>query len=464
MENIKISPNKKETNNLKFSKVFFLTHEQEKYEITITKDQSNIILLNRNYILKLSNEELINKFKYVFDSINESFNFILRSFSEKKVFITNIYINKKITLKLFYKFEDKEKFITLYLLYSKKKYTPDNIFSNSLVPINITKNAYCKWDLDNTYCIFNSINSNLLILVYATKEKSIVFFDLNTNQMISEIKNAHNTFITNFRHTILNKQNNIKEDIIMSISAEENNIKVWNVNNYSCILNLMNINKIGYIDSACFINDNNNIYIITSNSKYHFEPLIEPIKIFNFSGEQIGELKNSKKDSCFLDSYYRNKKKYIIVGCSNYVKSYDFDTKKKYKIYCDKKCKSFFHYSSIITENEGITKLIESCLDPYIRIWDFDTAILLNKIKVEKYLYGICLYMEKYLFVGCQDHVIKVLDLKDEIVINELKGHKYTIGTIKYIYNEKYGDCLISQGLLDDQIKIWKNIKQCIIN
>ena len=81
-------------------------------------------------------------------------------------------------------------------------------------------------------------------------------------QKITEIKNAHNNVTTNFRHylDVINKR-----DLILSISAYENNIKLWNINNFECLLNLQNINKGGCLYSACFLNDNNQNYIITSN-------------------------------------------------------------------------------------------------------------------------------------------------------------------------------------------------------
>ena len=52
---------------------------------------------------------------------------------------------------------------------------------------------------DNTFIVFNSIN-NIIYLIYASAEKSIISYDLKNYQKISEIKNAHDKYITNFRH------------------------------------------------------------------------------------------------------------------------------------------------------------------------------------------------------------------------------------------------------------------------
>ena len=126
---------------------------------------------------------------------------------------------------------------------------------------NILSDSFAKYVKMNTFSIFNSIY-DILFLVYSTEINSIIFYNLIDNKKIVEIKNAHQNYITNFRH-YLDISN--KRDLIISISLE-NNIKLWNANNYECLLNIENINKIGKLFSACFLNDNNQIYIITSYS------------------------------------------------------------------------------------------------------------------------------------------------------------------------------------------------------
>ena len=69
----------------------------------------------------------------------------------------------------------------------------------------------------------------------------------------------------------------------MSITVKYNNLKIWNINNWECILNLKNINKEGFLYSACFFNKYNEIYIICSNYNYNIS---EPIKIFDFNGKK----------------------------------------------------------------------------------------------------------------------------------------------------------------------------------
>ena len=101
--------------------------------------------------------------------------------------------------------------------------------------------------------------------------------------------------------------------------------------------------------------------------------------------------------------------------------------------------------------------MIESCEDGHIRIWHFHSGSLLKKIKVtDDILNGICLYNNNYLFVGCDDNTIKLLDLKNGIILKYLYGHSKEVLNIKKIKHPKYGECIISQGYEDDQIKIWE--------
>ena len=119
---------------------------------------------------------------------------------------------------------------------------------------DLTKDSY-SFFIENTFIVFKSIN-DILYLIYTNENKSLISFNIIENNLINEIKNAHNEYITNIRY-YYNKTN--KRDLILSISCNDNNIKIWNINNLECLLNLTNIYKTGYLYSACFLNDNNNI-------------------------------------------------------------------------------------------------------------------------------------------------------------------------------------------------------------
>ena len=55
------------------------------------------------------------------------------------------------------------------------------------------------------------------------------------------MKNSHNEYITNFRHYLDEIK---KRDLIMSVSKKENNIRIWNENNWECMQNITNINNV----------------------------------------------------------------------------------------------------------------------------------------------------------------------------------------------------------------------------
>ena len=256
--------------------------------------------------------------------------------------------------------------------------------------------------------------------------------------------------ITNCRHYL---DNLFSRDLIMSISGEYNNIKIWNVNNdFELLINIENINKEGAISSACIFNDCIQNLILTSDSDGN----PEPIKIFDFKGHKIKEIKDSKEQTFFIDTYYvmEINKIFILTGNNGYIKVYDYYNNKIKNKYCDNS--NCYHNSIIINDKDLILKIIESCEDGNIRIWNFNSGDLLNKINISnKSLYGICLWDNNYLFVGCADNTIKLVDLNKNIILNNLKGHDTKVVTIKKINHLKYGESLLSQGYDKETIKLW---------
>ena len=299
----------------------------------------------------------------------------------------------------------------------------------------------------NTFIIFKSIN-NILILIYANENKSIISYNLIYNKKINEIKNAHSGIISKFNY-YLDKIN--KRDLVISITQNDNNIKLWNINNFECLYNFKNINNEGLLISACFLNELNNIYIISSNFLGD-----SPIKVFDLKGNKIKEIKFSEIN--FIISYYDIKfsKNYLIIN--KYYNSLlnDYNENKIYHKYKDNNNNNNFSYNSIIINNkEEIIKLIMSNFKE-IRIWNFHSGELLNKINIGN-IYDICLWNNEYLLVGCTDKIIKIIELKKGEVIKNLKGHNKGVITIKKIIHPKYGECFISQGYMNDGIKLWVN-------
>ena len=195
----------------------------------------------------------------------------------------------------------------------------------------IINDSYAGLNIDNCFIVIESINK-VIYLIYSNINKSIVSYNLINNQKINEIKNAHNDYITNFRHYLdcINKRN-----LIISISGEDNNLKLWDINKCECLLNIKNINKQGLLMSACFLNDRNKLYILTSNSNC-IRP--EEIKVYDFKGNKIKEIKYSNEDTYFIDTYYDKKlnNNYIITGNYSYIKKYNYIQNKNYHKFCER--------------------------------------------------------------------------------------------------------------------------------
>lgn len=321
---------------------------------------------------------------------------------------------------------------------------------------NLTKDSYTPCNLDNTFAIFKSVNK-IIILIYGNKEKSIISYNLISKQKINEIKNAHQSYISNIRHhlDIVNKR-----DLFLTISSSDYNIKVWNLNNYECLLNLNNVYSKNYLYSACFLTYNNQNYIITSDcSNFIYSSESDPIQIFDLNGNKINEIKHTTNNNTLLiDTYFdeKNSNNYIITGNFGFVESYDYNNNRvyhKYTHYSNSNNKNHtYSYESLIistledNNNEKKTlKLIASCSDGHIKFWNFHTGEMLQIIKVfGVFLHSICLINKNFLAVGCGDKSIKIVDIKKEKVIKVLfESHDVTC--IKSFIHHSFGICLISQ-------------------
>ena len=299
---------------------------------------------------------------------------------------------------------------------------------------DVINNSFAGYSYEDSFIVFKSID-DITQLVYATKEKTIISYDLEKKINIASRFKAHKNFITNFKY-IFDEENN--KDVVISLSKKDNNIKIWNANSWEMISEIINVNKNNFLYSACFLQNDNDIFIITSNGKnlqsYQTNEIFENMKLYNLKAEFIKEINDTNDSTYFIDSYYDDNlsKIFIVTGNYNYVKSYDFDNNKLYHKYFENN--NGIHPSVIINKIGEKIKLIESCEDGNIRIWGFHSCELIRKIKTENNnLYGICLWNENYIFVGCKDQSIKLIELKNGLLIKNLKGHKGRIISFKKI-------------------------------
>ena len=331
---------------------------------------------------------------------------------------------------------------------NENNYIDKNYFIKDLI-----SDSFCIYWLDNTFTVFTSIDK-IMYLIYTNEKNSIICYDLIDNKKIIEIKKAHNKFIHNFKY-YLDSIN--KRDLLISISSDDNNLKLWNISNFECILNLQNINNIGWLNSACLLKENNKIYIITSNCNNVINAIIESIKIFDLNGCKINEIENSNYKTFFIENYFYDKlnNNYIITGNNGFSCSYDFKMLKIYHKYSDKDNERY--NMSIFIQNIGEElNLLETSCDGNIRLWDFHSAELKMKIFINNYpLYAIYLWNNNYIIVGCYDGTIKIIELKSKKIIKSLLLHNNRVLTIKKLNHPKFGECFLSQNADNSHIKVW---------
>ena len=59
--------------------------------------------------------------------------------------------------------------------------------------------------------------------------------------------------------------------------------------------------------------------------------------------------------------------------------------------------------------------------------------------------------------VGCGDKTIKIIDLKKGLIISKLIDFKNKILCVKKLTHSYFGECLVSQGYENEQVKICVN-------
>ena len=300
----------------------------------------------------------------------------------------------------------------------------------------------------NTFTTFKSIN-DILYLIYTYDGNSILAYNLIDRKVIIKIKNAHNKIISEFKH-YLDKIK--KRDLLLSISKEDNNIKIWNIHNFDCLLNLKLENN---IITACLLNANSTYFIIVNQHEY-YRP--EGLLCFDFKGEIIKSIARDIFGLEFFDTFYDiiRRKNYIIVSFPDNIKSYDFNTNLIYKIYNSNFKERSLNF--ILENNEKIVKMIACSLKYDINIFNFHSGELLSTININKRITGAILLLDsQYLVVGGEKCMI-LIDLNYGIKYKTFYAHSHSIKTIKKIIHPKFGECLVSQGDGDDYIFIWKII------
>ena len=326
---------------------------------------------------------------------------------------------------------------------------------NLKVHKTVTQSSFIRYSIDNCFAAFTSLNDELL-LVYATKFKSLECFDLVKQKYQKTILNAHNGTIITIRHYCPPK---INKDLILSGSNGDYCAKLWDIESWTCIFNLNKIYQKGNMYSICILFDEyqkESLLITSSDSDF--------IKIWGINGNFIKNINKTNSNEVYLvDTYYDNKeyKYYLITGEMKCAKSYDLNTHKIFRVYSDNN--SYTEHVSAFVHTQpgkaGVTLLVECEFYGSIRIWNFHNGIMIKKMDICRRipLVSLCLWNENYLLASCVDNTIKLIDFKNYILIKSFSGHNNEVCTIKKIIHPTYGECLISQGMANEQIKMWIN-------
>lgn len=316
---------------------------------------------------------------------------------------------------------------------------------------DICTNAHKTNSIDRVFCAFKSFLGEALV-VWGSTSNNLEFYDCEKGKIIKTFHPAHNQTIFSCRHYPDIKQ---RIDYIIT-SSYDRTVKIWDYRQASYVLSIPNVHSGYYIYSVSvlFNHQEENKYIITSSSN-------DKMKVWDFHGNFLRNFGIDTESTYFIDVYFnKSTKKYYIINANSVdVKSYDFATGNIYHKY--KGTPQTWHMSAVVNETKDGQLLIESDGSGKIRIWDFNTAILLKNIgsSYSLNLRGICLWNDRYLFASGNDYQVKLIDLEEGKFVKSYKGHTSTVCTIEKIMHPKYGGCMISQGL-DGKLKLWAPSEQ----
>lgn len=318
-----------------------------------------------------------------------------------------------------------------------------SVNSKSAKPIfnNMAKimNDAIKYNSKNVFTVFISF-SNELILAYVNDYNQIVFYDLSEFKLLNKYDCSHNEIISFLKHF---KDREKNRDILVSISDMDCIAKIWVYKkpSLSCVLDLGNIYNNGMIKGACFVPYDTMIYLLVINLGNNNNG--DNIKLINIVTNKIFVFQNTNQPSNQIESFINRNKVFILVYILSYIKSYIFDplslTLSLYKKYIDKK-ESEHIYFEIFTHDGFQAKIIDSDNDGVIRIWDFDSCVLLHKIRINNNYADICLYNNYLLFL--QTEGLKLMDIKSGKIVTFYKlSNKWD--NIICIEHFKYGKCVL---------------------
>ena len=294
-------------------------------------------------------------------------------------------------------------------------------------------------------CFFISKNNEYVLCYPDSSYKSLIFYDINNNNEIKKINNAHNNYIYTVKHYLYDKF-----DIILSTS-NNNDIKIWNYNEG---LNILTISAIyensNYVYSSCIIFDKNNFTIFCIGYQNY-------IKVYNQKGEFIKNIgSNDVSNRLYIDSSEIEGKKYLLVGGTKGIQVFNLPPLSEYHTFIEGNDTQYHNEAKIIKINNTFN-LIDTGTFNFIKIWDFVNKNLINKIisDTTDYLKGFMVINNRYLFIGGDHKNIKEFDLEKKIMIKSISKHNSTVVGIKPVKDKNGNTFIISYSQDDHKIYLW---------
>ena len=218
-----MTPNNNITEEILMRKEYFAQYYSEVYNITIDKTNSNIIIRNNCYEIKLDKQTLSLLTKVIFNTIDDMFTFSLNIFNQNKYYIKQILNNKMIlVIGVYNMIEGREKEIELELKenFEDKNYLIKELFNRySKMEKNIKEVNYNNQILkqENNKLIQENMNLKIDLENVKNNYGGIQMQINNIMNMINQIQQQLNQF--NEQYNKINQQ-------INQINFNNNNNKI----------------------------------------------------------------------------------------------------------------------------------------------------------------------------------------------------------------------------------------------
>ena len=322
---------------------------------------------------------------------------------------------------------------------------------------------------------FYSLDNESIVLVVEKINNSYTLFAINLQKnekiSISEDNEFNNKEPRGF--DILNYQDiqNHRDLIILSLiekyPSKNNYIYIYDFTNRKKILTITNpLEELDRFIITGVINQNNQLYLLICGEEK------ELIKILDFNGNVIEDIKTNNKIFTFKAHKYNNQN-HIVIGEFYKLEVYNFDDKKFIKKYVDpddeKENKSgeygLEYHRIFLMENKGRFLLLSYPTaenSKRLKIWDYNTQELINKIVFDHCIVNLLPFYKNYFIFSFQSYesfdsgdfgsdYIVIYDLEQKKSISKInileKTFAFNFTKIK-LREDRYG--LVVDNLLDD--------------